>query len=241
MLQSTKGIIFHTLPYSDNRVIAKIYTEEFGLRSYIVTVSRSKKGKIKNSLLQPLTQVDVVADYRGNKTLHSIREISVRVPYQHLHEDIIKTSLALFVAEVLYKSVREEESNPQLFSFLSHSLLILDLQQEGVANFHLVFLLQLTKYLGFFPQENNAGPNSVFDLRDGVFRPTFKDHPMFMDAPESRVLEHLLPLNFENMHTLPLSGEARRVVVKHLLRYFELHLDTVHDIKSHHVLEAVLS
>ena len=241
MLQSTKGIIFHTLPYSDNRVIAKIYTEEFGLRSYIVTVSRSKKGKIKNSLLQPLTQVDVVADYRENKTLHSIRELSVRIPYQHLHEDIVKTSLALFVAEVLYKSVREEESNPPLFSFLSNSLLILDLQQEGVANFHLVFLLQLTKYLGFFPQENNAGPNSVFDLRDGVFRPTFKDHPLFMDAPESRLLEQLLPLNFGNMSTLPLSGEARRILVKHLLRYFELHLDTVHDVKSHHVLEAVLN
>jgi DNA repair protein RecO (recombination protein O) len=241
MLQKSRGIIFHTVPYSDSRVIAKIYTEEFGLCSFIVTVSRSKKGKIKNSLLQPLTQVDIVADHREKNTLHSIRELNVRSPYQHLHEDIVKTSIALFVAEVLYKSVKEEESNPPLFSFLTHALQILDLQQEGVANFHLVFLVQLSKFLGFYPQSNTAGPNSIFDLRDGIFRPSFPDHPLFVDAPEARILEQLLLHNFQTMAGLPLSGEMRRVTVKHLLRYYELHLNSLHDVKSHHVLEAVLS
>jgi DNA repair protein RecO (recombination protein O) len=202
--------------------------------------SRSKKGKIKNSLLQPLMQLDLVVSHREKNSLQSLRELNCRLHYQHLHEDIIKTSLALFIAEVLYKSVREEESNPQLFAFISQALEILDLQQEGVANFHLCFLLQLTKYLGFYPHENMAGPGSLFDLRDGVFRVGIPPHPLYMDAADARVLEQLLQLNFVNMHELPLSGETRRVMVKHLLRYYELHLHSVHDIKSHHVLETVL-
>lgn len=241
MLQKSRGILFHTVPYSDSRVIAKIYTQEHGLGSFIVTVSRSKKGKIKNSLLQPLTQLDIIADHREKNSLHSIRELSCNSPYQHLHEDIVKTSIALFVAEVLYKSIKEEESNPALFSFLTSALQILDLEQDGVANFHLCFLLQLSKYLGFYPQSNSAGPKSVFDLRDGIFRPSFPDHPLFMDAAEARILEELLLLNFENMNSLPLNGETRRVMVKHLLRYYELHLHSLHDVKSHHVLEAVLA
>ncbi len=241
MLQSTRGIIFHTIPYADNRVIAKIYTEHAGVQSFIVNVSRSKKGKNKGNLLQPLTQLEIVADYRENKSLHSIREISCRESYHHIREDIVKTSIALFLAEVLYKAVKEEEANPQLYSFIASSLHILDLQQEGVANFHLCFLLQLTKFLGFFPQQNNAGPKSVFDLRDGVFRTTFPEHPLFMDAAEARVLEDLLNMTYGNLHTFPLSGEIRRVMVKHLLRYYESHLHSMHEVKSHHVLEAVLA
>lgn len=241
MLQTTRGIIFHTVPYSDSRVIAKIYTENFGIQSYILTVSRSKKGKIKNSLLQPLTQLEIVADYREKNSLQSVREISCPSPYHHLHSDIVKTSIALFVAEVLYKAIKEEESNPGLYSFISGSLNILDLQQEGVSNFHLCFLLQLTKYLGFYPQANTCGDKSCFDLRDGVFRPTFPPHPLFMDASESRLLEMLMQYNYSNMHELVLSGELRRITMKHLLRYYELHLNSMQDVKSHHVLETVLS
>ena len=241
MLQQTRGIVFHTVPYSDNRVIAKIYTEHSGIESFILNISRSKKGKIKNNLLQPLTQLELVVDYRESHGLQSIREISCREPYQHLQEDIVKTSIALFLAEVLYKAVKEEEANPQLYSFLTNSLHILDLQQEGVANFHLCFLVQLTKFLGFFPQPNSSGEKSVFDLRDGIFRPAFPDHPMFIDANEARVLEGLLQLSYDNMKTFPLSGEMRRVMVKHLLRYYELHLHSMHEVKSHHVLEVVLA
>lgn len=241
MLQQTRGIVFHTVPYADNRVIAKIYTEHSGIESFIINISRSKKGKIKNNLLQPLTQLELVVDYREKNGLQSVREIACREPYHHLQEDIIKTSIALFLAEVLYKAVKEEEANPQLYSFLTNSLHILDLQNEGVANFHLCFLVQLTKFLGFYPQQNSSGERSIFDLRDGVFRPNFPDHPMFMDAADARVLEGLLQLNYETMQTFPLSGEMRRVMVKHLLRYYELHLNSMHEVKSHHVLEQILA
>lgn len=117
MLQQTRGIVFHTIPYSDSRVIAKIYTEHSGVESFILSVSRSKRGKIKSNLLQPLTQLELVVDYRDKNSLQSVREVSCTEPYLHLQDDIIKTSIALFLAEVLYKSVKEEEPNKGLYSF----------------------------------------------------------------------------------------------------------------------------
>ncbi|MCX6310248.1 MAG: DNA repair protein RecO [Bacteroidetes bacterium] len=240
MLQQTRGIVFHTVPYSDNRVIAKIYTEHSGIESFIITISRSKKGKIKNSLLQPLTQLELVVDYRDKNSLQSVREISCSEPYLHLQEDIIKTSIALFLAEVLYKAVKEEEANEQLYSFISNSLHILDLKEDGVANFHLCFLVQLTKFLGFYPQPNSLGEKSIFDLRDGVFRSSYPDHANTLDANEARILENILQLSYDTMHLFLLSGESRRLMVKHLLKYYELHLNSMHEVKSHHVLEVVL-
>jgi DNA repair protein RecO (recombination protein O) len=240
MLQQTRGIVFHTIPYSNSRVIAKIYTEHSGVESFILTISRSKKGKIKNNLLQPLTQLELVVDYRDKHGLQSVREISCTEPYLHLQEDIIKTSIALFLAEVLYKAVKEEEANDALYSFVSSSLHILDLQHEGVANFHLCFLVQLTKFLGFYPQPNTSGDKSIFDLQNGVFRNTYPDHPNTLNAAEARVLETILQLSYDNMHTLLLTGEMRSVMVKHLLKYYELHLNSMHEVKSHTVLEVVL-
>jgi DNA repair protein RecO (recombination protein O) len=240
MLKQTRGIVFHTIPYSDSRVIAKIFTEHSGVESFILTISRSKKGKIKNNLLQPLTQLDLVVDYRDKGGLQSVREISCSEPYLHLQEDIVKTSIALFLAEVLYKSVKEEEANEALYSFVSSSLHILDLQQEGVANFHLCFLAQLSKFLGFYPQQNVSGEKSFFDLRDGVFKNTFPDHLHYLDPPEARIFEKIFQTNYSDMNTLMLSGEARRMMVKDLLRYYDLHLSNMHEVKSHTVLEVVL-
>lgn len=240
MLHQTRGIVFHTIPYSDNRLIAKIYTEQFGLRSYSVTVSRSKNGKMRNSLLQPLTHLDLVVQQREKNTIHTLREMSCHAPFQHLHNDIVKTTIALFLAEVLYKAVREEEANEGMYAYLANALQVLDLVQEGTANFHLVFLVQLSRYLGFFPQTNESGPNSVFDLRDGVFRAATPNHPLFLDAPESRVLEVLRELTFDRMHELLLNGEQRRLMLSHLLRYYELHLNSMRDVKAHQVLSVVL-
>lgn len=241
MLSTTRGIIFHTVPYSDSRVIAKVYTQEKGVESFIITVSKSRKGKVRNSVLQPLTQVEFVVDRRERNDLQYVREVSCYAPYSHLQDDVIKTSIALFIAEVLYRSIKEEEANPKLYSFIENSLHILDLHHEGVANFHLCFLAQLSKYLGFFPQPNAAGEKSVFDLRDGVFRNSVPPHPLYLEVNESRLLEQILQLSFENMHSLLITGEVRSIMVKQLLRYYELHLSSMQEVKSHHVLEAVLN
>jgi DNA repair protein RecO (recombination protein O) len=240
MLYSTRGIIFHTVPYSDSRVIAKIYTQEFGLLSFIVSVSRSKSGKIKSPLLQPLTQVDIRIEKKEKSQLHSVRDIALAVPYAHIHADIVKTTVALFTAEVLYKSVREEERNDSLFTYISSSLLALDIAHEGVANFHLVFMMHLARFLGFYPLENESGPNSVFDLTNGVFVSGTPNHFNFLDPVESRLFEDIFHSDFERMHELQLNGEKRRIALNAIIRYYEAHIPGMQQIVSHEVLSSVI-
>ena len=240
MLYSTRGIVFHTVPYSDSRVIAKIYTRDFGLLSFIVSVSRSKSGKIKSPLLQPLTQVDLRIEKKEKSTLHSVRDITLAIPYTQLHTDIVKTTIALFTAEVLYKSVREEEKNEALYTYIASSLMALDIAHEGVANFHLVFMMHLARFLGFYPLENEAGPGSVFDLTNGVFVSGTPNHFNFLDPVESRLFEEIFHSDFEHMHELQLNGEKRRIAVNAIIRYYEAHIPGVPKIVSHEVLASVI-
>jgi DNA repair protein RecO (recombination protein O) len=241
MLYSTRGIIFHTVPYSDNRLIAKIYTRDFGLLSFIVSVSRTKSGRIKSPLLQPLTQVDLRIEKKEKSHLHSVRDISLAVPYVHLHNDIVKTTIALFIAEVLYKSVREEERNDALYVYLSNALMALDVAHDGVANFHLVFMMQLTRFLGFNPQENTSGPNSVFDLTNGVFVASVPAHFNFLDPVESRLIELVLQNDFEHMQELHFNAEKRRIALNAIIRYYEAHVPGMQKIVSHEVLMNVIT
>ncbi|HTF06301.1 MAG TPA: DNA repair protein RecO [Bacteroidia bacterium] len=240
MLYQTQGIVFHTVPYSDNRVIAKIYTRSFGLQSFIVTVSRTKSGMIKSPLLQPLTQLELRIEKKEKSHLHTVREITLAVPYAHLHNDIVKTTIALFVAEVLYKSVKEEEANEGLYEFISHSLQVLDISHEGTANFHLVFMMNLTRYLGFFPQENIEGPNSLFDLVNGTFFVKTPQHFNSLDPVESRLFEMIFHADYEHMHELQLNAEKRKIVLNALVRYYEAHLQSMQKIQSHEVLAQIL-
>lgn len=240
MLYSTKGIVFHTVPYSDNRVIAKIYTQDFGLLSFIVSVSRSKSGKIKSPLLQPLTQVDLRIEKKEKSHLHAVRDIALAVPYAQLHSDIVKTTVALFVAEVLYKAVREEEKNEALFTYVSSSLMALDIAHDGVANFHLVFMMHLARFLGFYPLENDSGPNSVFDLTNGTFVASTPNHFNFLDVEESRLFEKIFQSDFEHMHELHLNGEKRRIALNAIIRYYGAHVAGMQEIVGHEILAAVV-
>ncbi len=241
MLYSTRGIVFHTVPYSDNRIIAKIYTREFGLLSFIVSVSRSKSGKIKSPLLQPLTQVDLRIEKKEKSHLHSVRDITLAIPYIHLHSDILKTTIALFVAEVLYKSVREEERNEGLFTYISSSLLALDVAHDGVANFHLLFMMNLTRYLGFNPTDNDAGANAVFDLVNGTYVTGTPPHFNYLDQEETRMFSAVSRATFDNMDDLVLTGERRKIILNALIRYYELHIPAMQKIQGHELLGAVIS
>lgn len=244
MLHSTSGVVFHTVPYSDNRVIAKIYTREFGLLSFIVSVSRSKSGKIKSPLLQPLTQVELQIDKKEKSHLHSVRDISLGAPYTNIHGDIVKTTIALFVAEVLYKSIREEEKNDALYTYLSNALQALDISHESIANFHLVFMMNLTRYLGFYPsahEVSNGTSSMVFDLMNGTYLLGAPSHFNYLDPEETRLFNLVSHETFETMHNLQLTGEKRKRILNSLIRYFEFHIPGMQKIQGHELLAAVLS
>ncbi|GAB4130990.1 MAG: DNA repair protein RecO [Bacteroidia bacterium] len=239
MLFRTKGIVLHSLHYSDNRIIVKVYTEAFGLESFIATISRSKTAKLRIAMFQPLSQLDLVVTRKESGRLGTVKEANAAFPYQFMHTDIVKMSVAMFLSEFLYKTIREEEKNGELYSFLEKSLQILDLQQEGVANFHLMFLVKLTRYFGFYPKQQDGG-NHFFDMKEGVFRSQQPAHPLWADAQETAWILQLMNTGFENIQNIHLNAEARRRVLQRLLQYYELHLQGMGNIQSHEVLETVL-
>lgn len=240
MLQKTNGIVLHTIDYTDNSLIAKIYTEQFGLQSYIIN-GINKKGNSKSALLQPLTQLNIVAYKKQNAQLGQIKEFQLAHAYEQIPIDITKRTIALFIAEVLYKSLKEEEYNPALYNFLSNSLNILDLQENKIVNFHVLFLMQFTKYLGFFPSNNFSNEEPFFDLAEGIYRSTEPHHPYFTNPQTSKLIFNFSNVGYSNLDSIHLSGIERKTLLNSLITYYELHLHGGNKLQSHLILEEVLA
>ena len=240
MTQSTEGIIFRTINYSDSNIIAKIYTRHFGLQSYMVRGARSKKSKVKANLLQPMTQVQIEVSQKGKSNIHTINELHCHKPYHSMPFDVVKNSILIFINEILYKAIKEEEQNENLFDFIQNSLDILDLKEEEYANFHLLFMLQLSRYLGFHPQGIYADNTPVFNLQDGIFVSSPPLHPYYIESSLAFSLYKMLNLGFDTLSNSVISGASRQDLLKTLLIYYELHLSGFKDVRSHLVLEEVI-
>ncbi|MCK9422250.1 MAG: DNA repair protein RecO [Bacteroidales bacterium] len=242
MLHSTKGIVFHSIKYSETSVIVKIYTELFGIQSYLVKGVRNPRSKVRPGLFQPLTLLDLVVYHKGKKTLQSLKEIRLEHPYHTIPFDIRKSSVVIFLNELLYQSIREEESNVELFDFIWKSCISLDETAESVSEFHLLFALQLCRYLGIFPNTNYSPQFSVFNLREGQFQSSIPDHPHFLDPENSRMFYNLLTTPFlQDDLRLNLNSESRSRLLEIILLYYQLHLPGFKGLKSHHVLHSILS
>ena len=241
MLFTTKGIVLHHFKYSEKSVIAKVYTEKFGLQSYILNGVRSAKSKNKAVYLQPLSLVEINANYKEKKGLQQIKSIQLAIPYSSVPFNIGKTSIAFFLAEILYKSIKEEETNYTLFEFLFNALQVLDLKETNYANFHLIFMAQFCHYLGISPQNKEIESRNIyFDLQEGVFLPHQPPHQAFISSPTSNLLIEALNANFDEPN-LSFNYSDRKLVLATLLDYYNLHLSNFDNLKSLAVLEEVLS
>ncbi|MCO6501038.1 MAG: DNA repair protein RecO [Vicingus serpentipes] len=243
MLYTSKGIVIHHFKYKEKSVIAKIYTEKYGLQSFIINGVRGKKSKNKAALLQPLSLIEINATKKENKGLQQIKEIKAAYLFQEIPFHIHKTSIAFFIAEILYKSIKEEEKNESLFQFLYGSIQILDLQTAHYVNFHLLFLAQLTKHLGFLPQGIKTSfkePTLFFDLQEGIFTSTTPPHHFFLEHPLSHQLKLIFGINFDEVGRLNLDNNTRKLILNAILNYYSLHLSNFEQIKSKEVLEEIL-
>ena len=169
MLQKTKGIVLHTLKYNDTSIIVDMYTELSGRASFLVTVPRSRKAAVKSVLFQPLSFIEFEADYRPNATLYRVKEAKSFYPFSSIPYDPYKSSMALFLSEFLYRAIREEAENRPLFAYLQHSIIWLDECGDGFANFHLVFLMRLSRFLGLYPNLEDYHTGDYFDLLNACF------------------------------------------------------------------------
>jgi len=238
MIYKTKGIVLHQIKYQENSIIAYIYTEAFGRQAYLIQGIHNKKSKIKNQLLQPLFLLEMEVFNKETTGLQSIKELRNFPAFSTIPFDISKSTISLFLAEVLYRSLKEEEKNKNLFDFLFNSLQSLDYIQN-VKNFHIYFLIKYTKYLGFYPTDNYSTETCFFDLCTGNFTKSPPDNHRYMYAKQSETLHKILNMNQEEVLHLSLHSSTRLYLSKKITDYFAIHLEGFGKINSLDVLEAI--
>jgi DNA repair protein RecO (recombination protein O) len=239
MLHKTRGIVFHTTDYSETSIVAKIYTEMFGVQSYLVNSVRKKNAKTRSNIFQPLSLVEMVVYHKERGGLQRISEIRNTPQYRSIPFDVSKSSILLFLHEVLYRAIREEDSNPTLFEYLFSALQLLDVQSESNPNFHLLFLLRLTRLLGFYPHGEYSQDSPIFNLQEGVYQSQFPPHPFYLTTPLSSRFGELVNACGDLTAHCSLSSEEKRILIDRLLEYYRLHIDGFGEVRSHRVLEQV--
>jgi DNA repair protein RecO (recombination protein O) len=183
MLHKTRGIVLKTTDYGESSVIAQVFTEKFGLQSYIINGVKKAKAKISRNMLQPLHLLDMVVYHKNAGSIQRIAELKNAPLLQTIPYDIVKSSIVLFLNEVIYKTVKQQTPDANLFDFLFSAIEWLDHQTEGLANFHLLFMINLTRYLGFYPDKFMAGEADYFDLKNGTFAKYKPENLQYVSQP----------------------------------------------------------
>jgi DNA repair protein RecO (recombination protein O) len=237
MLIKTRAIVLSSLKYQEKSLIVKCFTLSDGLKSYFVRDAfSSRKSNQKIAYFQPLSILEIEAVHKNKGTLESFKEIKIATPFATIHSDIVKSTIVMFLSEILHHSIHEEEANEALFTFLETALSWLDNHAE-IANFHLIFLLEASKYLGFYP-DTSAINMKYFEMTEGVFS---SFHAISsLSEHETNLFKKLLDLKFEN-EAKNFAGIERQILLKILIDYYSFHLDGFKKPKSLDVLKEVFS
>tara|TARA_R110002049_G_scaffold90686_2_gene227106 strand:+ start:26650 stop:27369 length:720 start_codon:yes stop_codon:yes gene_type:complete len=239
MLVTTQAIVLSKLRYSDNDLIVKCYTQQLGIVGFLLRgVLKSKKGLNKTAYFQLLSQLQLDIIYKDNRSLHTIKETKIHYAYSSLHTHVFKSAIVMFLAEVLSNTLQEEEQNETLYNYLETALSWLDTHTE-YANFHLLFLLKLTKYLGFYPEEVNLD-SGFFNLLDGSFE-TKATGRYSISGENLNLLKQLLSTKFEALASIKINGVQRQSFLNMMMLYYELHLGSFKTPKSLQILNQVFN
>lgn len=229
----TQAVVLSAIKYAEADLIVTCYTKSDGVKTYHIRgVLKSKKGKFKTSSFIPFTILDIVANHRNKGRLEYLIETKINTPLIAVHTDMLKSSLVMFLSEVVKSCIREEEANPSLFEFLFESIIMLD-RLDSIANFHIYFMLELSKYLGFYPNIESKG--GYFNLLEGVFQEENYSSNCIR-TPASNVLFILINNSHQTLD-YPMSKGLRKELVLLLLKYYQLHIEGFRQPRSLKVLE----
>ncbi len=238
MLVKTKAIVLHTVKYSESSVVLKCFTRELGLQSYLVSGIKNKKSPVRSGAIQPLNQLNLITYHKGKGNLERIKELKVDYQYTDIPYQPIKTGICLFLAEVLYKSIKEESPDIGLYDFIADSLFWFDNTTEGSSNFHLLFLTSLTHYLGFGPMQSDG---EYFDMKEGLYVDVKPLHNDYIAGDDLALFKQMASTTITFAGELKMNGAQRRRLLQILLDYYQLHIDSFATIKSLKVLEELFN
>jgi DNA repair protein RecO (recombination protein O) len=235
-IYKSKAIVLHQIKYSETSIIAYLYTEQFGRIQALIKGARKKEARIKSNLFQPLFLLDLELYYNHKKNFQTIKEAHLNPLLLSIAENTTKKTISLFLAEVLYKVLKEENSDKNLFSFIYNSVQIFDHLQENISNFHLCFLVHLTSYLGFYPAGSFSETNKYFDLLNGVFCKNAPIHNHFIDNESAYFFNKLLNSDIHFPYLENISGTKRFELLEKIINYYKIHFEGLGVIQSLEVL-----
>jgi len=208
------------------------------LVSYLLKgILKSKKGKLRTAYFQPLTQLSIIAKHQEKRNLQTLSEAKVIHSYETIYTSVVKQSIVLFISEILTSAIQEEENNDLLYDFLKNSFIWFDSHHQ-ISNFHLLFLMNLTKFLGFYPDLSESQKDG-FHLREGLF--TNHQGTDIIKGIKLIQFKRLLGTKFDDIEEINFSKTERQQLLQIIIRYFELHLGGFRMPKSLAVLETVFS
>ncbi|MCK5137187.1 MAG: DNA repair protein RecO [Bacteroidales bacterium] len=238
MIRKTRGIVLHTIQYGESSLIVHCYTEQYGRQSYMIKGVRGSRKQNRANLFQPLFILDFEVYHKDSREMQLVKEVTRATPLNSLPYDITKSTQAIFIAEILYRVVREEESNPMLAHFLINTIKYLDALEDPSPDFHIIFLFQLSRYLGFYPQNNFGDENTYFDLVSGQFKPFLADPEIQLDETSSVLWSRYSSFDYQGITESVFNSTQRKNVLDNLIKYYKLHVEGMGDIRSLEVLHA---
>jgi DNA repair protein RecO (recombination protein O) len=245
MIHKTKGIVLRTVKYGETSIVVTVFTELFGLQSYMVNGVRSvsRKGTAKAVFFQPSSVLDLVAYHNEFKNLQRLKEYRWAHIYQNIFSDIYKNAVALFMIELLNKCLKQPETNSELFYFVEDALLHLDASSHKVtANFPLFFSVHLAVFFGFRISDDHSEKNQYLDLNEGRFSHEQPQHQHYLDGRESEVISHILKImQPEDLEEVSLNQELRRKLIHAMEVYYALHIPDFGNMKTLPVLRELMS
>lgn len=231
MITQTQGIVLRTVKYSDKSSIATIYTREFGRVSYMIYGISGKRSALKSALFLPLSILDISTIHQPGREIQQMKDVRIEYTINTLSGNPVKNAIALFLTELLHKTLKRQEADEIIFDFIKKAVEMMDELEEGIANFHLIFMMRLTRYLGFEPNAEEATAN-YFDLLNGVFQHNKPSHNHYLNKEITRDFATLLHCDFINMGTIHLSRTRRNELLDGLIEYYRLHMPDFHGLNS---------
>ena len=233
-----RGVVLGTLKYGEKGVIVHMLTDVYGRQSYMIQGVRPTAKGSKMALLQPMFAVEFEGLTSSKMDLHRMKDLVPGMVLQSTPFDVRKSTMALFMAEVLYRLVKESEPGSELFDFVWASVAALDALEEGIANFHLWFLANLSRPLGFSP-DNEYSDGAWLDIRDGHFTPHALIPGAALTPENARILHDMLECDVRYLAEIGLNRVERASFLEAMLKYYSFHLDSINAVESLRIMREV--
>ena len=238
MLLPTKAIVLHKTNYSESSIVVQVFTLEYGKVGLLVQGVKKRKSRTKAALFEPLSLIEIVGNFTDTEKLVRPREVKLHTPFISIQTEMSKRMLAIFISEMLYKCIKLPHPDLEMFNYVENALVYLENSRENNANFHISFLLELSKHLGFHPQKSDG---VYFDMLEGNFTNSIPQSNSYLQGEEKDLFLHALGINIDKSATMNFTSSQRKSVLASVIKYYQTHISGLGEIKSHVVLESIFS